>query len=71
MATTHPPIIHIGGHLVPPPRRSAQGQAGLLSLLFSIMGALPDGSLLIFSLSARPRGREEDKKAQWGGFEGI
>ena len=33
MGTTHPPIIHTGGHLVPPPRRSARGQAGLHSLL--------------------------------------
>ena len=33
MGTTHPPIIHTSGHLVPPPRRSAQGQAGLLFLL--------------------------------------
>ena len=33
MGTTHPPIIHTSGHLVPPPRRSARGQAGLLFLL--------------------------------------
>ena len=33
MGTTHPPIIHTSGHLVPPPRRSARGQAGLLSIL--------------------------------------
>ena len=34
MGTTHPPIIHTSGHLVPPPRRSARGQAGLLFLYY-------------------------------------
>ena len=58
MGTTHPPIIHTGGHLVPPPRRSARGQGGLLFLLLH-MG----GSILFFFRSTRG-----DKK---GGFEGI
>ena len=49
MGPPHPPIIHTGGHLVPPLRRSARGQAGLHSLLLH-MGA---PSLLFFSRSTR------------------
>ena len=32
MATTHSRTLNFGGHLVPPPRRSARGLAGLLFL---------------------------------------
>ena len=56
MGTTHPPIIHTGGHLVPPPRRSARGQAGLLFLLLhmgvffpSPRGGQKRGDLKVFN----------------------